>query len=184
VLGNDDIRILAVEGDEVEVGEEQESECGFGGDGQSCAESWVAECVKTARPSKSRALHLLLSLPFRANAAALQVFAKLARFSDRVSLCRSSASLTLSHQELEAQRSTHAPVQTWSPQQVGDWLREIGLGQHSATFEQNAIGGPELLSINPETLDKTLRVARPLHRKKIMTRLSLIVGDAPADPVK
>ena len=109
---------------------------------------------------------------------------KLARFSDRVSLCQSSASLTLSHQELEAQRSTHAPVQTWSPQQVGDWLREIGLGQHSATFEQNAIGGPELLSINPETLDKTLRVARPLHRKKIMTRLSLIMGDAPADPVK
>lgn len=108
---------------------------------------------------------------------------KLARFSDRVSLCLSSASLTLSHQELEAQRSTHAPVQTWSPQHVGDWLREIGLGQHSATFEQNAIGGPELLSINPETLDKTLRVARPLHRKKIMTRLSLIMGDTPADPV-
>ena len=72
-------------------------------------------------------------------------------------------------------------MQTWSPQQVGDWLREIGLGQHSATFEQNAIGGPELLSINPETLDKTLRVARSLHRKKIMTRLSLIVGEAGDD---
>ena len=82
MLGNDDIRILAVEGDEggLKRGEERESECGFGGDGQSCAESWVAECVKTERPSKSRALHLLLSLPFRANAAALQVLAvKLAK---------------------------------------------------------------------------------------------------------
>lgn len=51
------------------------------------------------------------------------------------------------------------PFPTWKPEDVADWLKDIGLGQYSDTFKENLIDGEELQNLTNETLSQDLSVS-------------------------
>lgn len=46
----------------------------------------------------------------------------------------------------------HKPMDSWSTEEVGDWLGQIDLGQYRDNFVSNAIDGTELCNMNDKML--------------------------------
>lgn len=46
----------------------------------------------------------------------------------------------------------HKPMDSWSAEEVGDWLGQIDLGQYRDNFVSNAIDGTELCNMNDKML--------------------------------
>lgn len=46
----------------------------------------------------------------------------------------------------------HKPMDSWSTEEVGDWLGQIDLGQYRDNFVSNAIDGTELCNMNYKML--------------------------------
>lgn len=49
-------------------------------------------------------------------------------------------------------KGVHKPMDSWSAEEVGDWLGRIDLGQYRDKFVSNAIDGTELCIINEKML--------------------------------
>lgn len=61
----------------------------------------------------------------------------------------------------------HKPMDSWSAEEVGDWLGQIDLGQYRDNFVSNAIDGTELCNMNDKMLID-LGVAAMGHRNRIL----------------
>lgn len=48
--------------------------------------------------------------------------------------------------------NVHKPMDSWSAEEVGDWLEQIDLGQYRDNFVSNAIDGTELCNMNDKML--------------------------------
>ncbi|KAL1528955.1 hypothetical protein AB1Y20_010277 [Prymnesium parvum] len=59
-------------------------------------------------------------------------------------------------------------VTSWKTGEVAAWLATIELPMHADAFKAHSIDGTMLLVLTDEDLYKSLGVASPLHRKKIM----------------
>ncbi|KAM3869773.1 liprin-beta-2b [Diretmus argenteus] len=64
-------------------------------------------------------------------------------------------------------RDPKTPFSKWTPEQVCEWLEEIGLGQYGILARHWVTSGQTLLSATPQDLEKELGVKNPLHRKKL-----------------
>lgn len=49
-------------------------------------------------------------------------------------------------------KGVHKPMDSWSAEEVGDWLGQVDLGQYRDKFVSNAIDGTELCNINDKML--------------------------------
>ena len=56
-------------------------------------------------------------------------------------------------------------------EEVGKWLREIGLAEYSESFEENEIVGEHLLDLSKDEL-KELGIKKIGHQKKFQAKLS------------
>ncbi|XP_029952084.1 liprin-beta-2b isoform X9 [Salarias fasciatus] len=81
-------------------------------------------------------------------------------------------------------RDLKTPFSEWSPEQVSDWLEDIGLGQYAVLARQWVSGGRTLLSASPQELEKELAMKNPLHRKKLQLRLRTAGGSGGGRPEK
>lgn len=59
-------------------------------------------------------------------------------------------------------------VQSWSIENVMDWLTTISLSQYRETFREGSIDGAFLYALTDDDLRNTLGVEHKLHRKKIL----------------
>lgn len=66
------------------------------------------------------------------------------------------------------------PLPTWKPEDVADWLKDIGLGQYADTFKENHIDGEELQNLTNETLSQDLSVKALGHRQKILRAVQVV----------
>jgi class 3 adenylate cyclase/tetratricopeptide (TPR) repeat protein len=64
---------------------------------------------------------------------------------------------------------------------IGDWLRNLGLGQYEPAFRENEIDGEVLLTLTVEDL-KELGVVALGHRRKILTAIMEVSGSAATPP--
>lgn len=65
---------------------------------------------------------------------------------------------------------------TWSITEVAGWLESIELGELSAQFMENSIGGSELLDLSQDDM-KMLGVNKLGHRKKLIRKIGILRGD-------
>uniref|UniRef100_A0A8C9QV31 PPFIA binding protein 2a n=1 Tax=Scleropages formosus TaxID=113540 RepID=A0A8C9QV31_SCLFO len=63
------------------------------------------------------------------------------------------------------------PFSLWSPDQVYDWLEELGLDQLGTSARQWIRSGQMLLDATPHDLEKEMGLKHPLHRKKLQLAL-------------
>lgn len=61
-----------------------------------------------------------------------------------------------------------ASVTAWKTDDVSAWLSSIELPMHADAFKAHSVDGTMLLVLTEEDLYKSLGVASPLHRKKLM----------------
>lgn len=64
-------------------------------------------------------------------------------------------------------------MESWSKQEVADWITSIGFAQYAAQFLNNDIEGPHLLSLTIDELKNDLSINSLGHRKDIMKQISL-----------
>lgn len=62
-------------------------------------------------------------------------------------------------------------VSDWSVKEVGEWLKQLDMGQYSPSFEALRIDGSLLLEINEQDLETDIKVRVRLHRVKILEGL-------------
>ena len=62
----------------------------------------------------------------------------------------------------------------WDIQDVCQWLRDIGLGEHVSMFEENEIVGEHLLDFGKDDL-KELGVKKLGHQKTFTSKLNLLL---------
>ena len=62
------------------------------------------------------------------------------------------------------------PLSDWSTDDVCEWLKDIGLGEHVESFTDNEMMGEHLVDITKEDL-KELGVKKLGHQKTILARL-------------
>ena len=68
-------------------------------------------------------------------------------------------------------RDARRKIDDWTPKEVGDWLKSIGLAEHRTTFEKNQISGSELLDLGLDDLDY-LKVTALAQRKKLVKAIA------------
>ncbi|XP_071826181.1 WD repeat, SAM and U-box domain-containing protein 1-like isoform X2 [Apostichopus japonicus] len=68
------------------------------------------------------------------------------------------------------------PLLTWSPDDVANWLQEIGLDQYADSFKEQLIDGEEIQNLTNESLSQDLGVKALGHRQKIL-RAVLVVKE-------
>lgn len=51
------------------------------------------------------------------------------------------------------------PLLTWSPDDVANWLQEIGLDQYADSFKEQLIDGEEIQNLTNESLSQDLGVS-------------------------
>jgi len=61
-------------------------------------------------------------------------------------------------------------IEMWTTEHVGQWLKFLDLGGYRKSFKDNAVGGPELLDLEPEDLVH-LGVQTLGHRKRLMLEI-------------
>ena len=64
--------------------------------------------------------------------------------------------------ETEATTSSQRgkPVDQWDINDVAKWVRELGLGQYEERFRDNAIDGTELMTLQQDTLERSLGISK------------------------
>ncbi|XP_029107758.1 liprin-beta-2-like [Scleropages formosus] len=72
---------------------------------------------------------------------------------------------------VSAARHKNIPFSLWSPDQVYDWLEELGLDQLGTSARQWIRSGQMLLDATPHDLEKEMGLKHPLHRKKLQLAL-------------
>lgn len=65
-------------------------------------------------------------------------------------------------------------IQSWSTEDVGIWLKQIGLSEYVIYFKKNDISGKELLIIKEEDLKKDLNMISFGHRKIFLKQLNML----------
>ena len=66
------------------------------------------------------------------------------------------------------------PVVEWDVEDVCQWLRDIGLGEHASMFEENEIIGEHLPDFGKDDL-KELGVKKLGHQKTFISKLNLLL---------
>ena len=62
----------------------------------------------------------------------------------------------------------------WNVQDVCQWLRDIGLGEHASMFEENEIIGEHLPDFAEDDLNK-LGVRKLGHQKTFTSKINLLL---------
>lgn len=70
-------------------------------------------------------------------------------------------------------------VESWTAEQVGDWLEQIGLGEYKAVFIDNCIEGETLISMSKADI-KELGVEKVGHRVKLDKEIRKLCPDSNA----
>ncbi|XP_062519691.1 WD repeat, SAM and U-box domain-containing protein 1-like isoform X2 [Corticium candelabrum] len=70
------------------------------------------------------------------------------------------------------------PLGGWSVDDVGEWLRKIGLREFEQTFRDNAIDGTELLGLDAQMLADDLGITALGHRNKILRAIRELYSSA------
>ena len=65
-------------------------------------------------------------------------------------------------------------VAEWDIQDVCQWLKDIGLGEHASMFEENEIIGEHLLDFGKDDL-RELGVKKLGHQKTFISKLNLFL---------
>ena len=65
---------------------------------------------------------------------------------------------------------------SWTVEQVGGWLEQIGLGVHRQTFVENDIDGRLLLKLTVDDVQTELGVSSGLQAKKIVSKVERLQG--------
>ncbi len=63
----------------------------------------------------------------------------------------------------------------WGVFEVGEWLASINLAQHVSEFKDHGIDGGILAAGLDDKLLRACGVGLPIHRKKIVAELSLLL---------
>jgi len=73
-------------------------------------------------------------------------------------------------------------VFSWTTDDVSNWIRAIGYGEHSAKFMKNRISGQELVTLTSSDL-RAIGVSALGHQKSILAKVAAIqASSAPAQP--
>lgn len=65
------------------------------------------------------------------------------------------------------------PLEEWEIEDVSQWLKDIGLGEHVESFAENEIVGEHLIDLSKDEL-KELGVKKIGHQKTFNSKLSQI----------
>lgn len=70
-------------------------------------------------------------------------------------------------------------METWSTEEVGEWLDAIGLGEYKAVFADNCIEGETLVSMSKSDI-KELGVEKVGHRVKLDKEIKKLIVESNA----
>jgi hypothetical protein len=64
--------------------------------------------------------------------------------------------------------------ETWNSEDVGKWLKIIGLEQYRDSFQEMRVDGLLILDLEEEDFEQELKIITKLHRKKIIKAIVVL----------